>query len=197
MRCYEAKCIAFTKTERAEFGIADADRFPQHGCKYRLQIAGRTADSLKDLRTRCLLLQCLSKVRGALAQFVEQPRVLNGNDGLGSEVLDQFDLLVGERSNLLAKDADCANQFVVFYHWETQQRPNTCTFGGTPQGVVTRITLISQYIGDLYGRLCAKHTTETRTGYWLNGRAAQALQFKRSGSAMDSNGLKRAIGKKV
>ena len=38
-------------------------------------------------RSRRLLLQCLTQVRRALAQFVEQSRVLDGNDGLGSEVL--------------------------------------------------------------------------------------------------------------
>ena len=32
------------------------------------------------------------------AQFVEQSRVLNGDDGLGGEVLHQLDLLVGERA---------------------------------------------------------------------------------------------------
>ena len=39
---------------------------------------------------------------GALTQFVEQPRVLDGDDGLGSEVLDQRDLLISERTNFLA-----------------------------------------------------------------------------------------------
>ena len=32
----------------------------------------------------------------ALAQLVEQPRVLDGDDGLSGEVLDQLDLLVSE-----------------------------------------------------------------------------------------------------
>ena len=43
---------------------------------------------------------CNCQIR-ALAQFVEQPRVLDGDDGLGGEVLHQRDLLVGERFNLL------------------------------------------------------------------------------------------------
>ena len=38
------------------------------------------------------------------SQFVEQPRVLDGDDGLGGEVLDQFDLLFGKRRHLLTKD---------------------------------------------------------------------------------------------
>ena len=35
------------------------------------------------------------------AQLVEQARVLDRDDGLGGEVLDQLDLLVGERPDFL------------------------------------------------------------------------------------------------
>ena len=35
-----------------------------------------------------------------LAQFVKQPRILDGDNGLCSEVLHQLDLLVGERDEL-------------------------------------------------------------------------------------------------
>ena len=41
-----------------------------------------------------------------LPQFVEQPRVLDGDDGLGGEVRDQRDLLVGEGANFLAVDGE-------------------------------------------------------------------------------------------
>ena len=40
------------------------------------------------------------KIVGSLTQFVEQPRVLDRDDGLGGEVLHQLDLLVGERTDL-------------------------------------------------------------------------------------------------
>ena len=56
-------------------------------------------------RGRGLLLQRFGEIVGALAQFVEQPRVLDGDDGLRGEVLHQRDLLVGERPHLLAVDA--------------------------------------------------------------------------------------------
>ena len=49
-------------------------------------------------------------------KFVEQPRVLDGDDGLGGEVLHQRDLLVGERPNLLAVDDDSADQRIIFEH---------------------------------------------------------------------------------
>jgi len=41
---------------------------------------------------------------GALAQFAQQAGVLHRNDGLRREVLQQGDLLVGERADLLAID---------------------------------------------------------------------------------------------
>ena len=51
--------------------------------------------TLQHLRGRGLLLQRF------VVELVEQPRVLDGDDGLGGEVLDQLDLLVGERPDLL------------------------------------------------------------------------------------------------
>ena len=47
------------------------------------------------------------------AQLVEQPRILDGDDGLRGEVLNQLDLLVGEGPNFLALDSDSADQFAV------------------------------------------------------------------------------------
>ena len=50
------------------------------------------------------------------AQLVEQPRVLDGDDGLRGEVVQQLDLFVGEGSHLLAIDGDRADQFVILEH---------------------------------------------------------------------------------
>ena len=41
-----------------------------------------------------MLLQRLGQIVGTLAQFVEQPCILDGDDGLGGEIMDQLDLLV-------------------------------------------------------------------------------------------------------
>src|SRR5262249_47779368 len=49
--------------------------------------------------------------------FIEQSRVLDGDDGLGSEVLYQLNLLVGEWADFLAIDRNSADQFIVFEHW--------------------------------------------------------------------------------
>ena len=47
-----------------------------------------------------LLLQRLAEIIGSLAQFVEQSRVLDGDDRLSGEVRNQLDLLVGEGKHL-------------------------------------------------------------------------------------------------
>ena len=65
---------------------------------------------------RGLLLQRFGEIVGALAQLVEQPRVLDGDHRLRGEVRHQLDLLVGERPHLLAIDADGADQLVVLEH---------------------------------------------------------------------------------
>ena len=65
-------------------------RFDQR-VEHRLQIEGRAADDLEHVGGGGLLLQ-------RLAQFVEQARVLDGDDRLGGEVRHQLDLLVSERA---------------------------------------------------------------------------------------------------
>jgi hypothetical protein len=49
-----------------------------------------------------------------LAQFTEQPRILDRDNGLGGEVLHEGDLLVCERSDFLAVDGQSTEQHFVF-----------------------------------------------------------------------------------
>ena len=85
--------------------------------EHRLQIEGRAADDLEHVGGRGLLLQ-------RFAQLVEQARVLDGDDGLGGEIRDQLDLLVGERAHLLAVDGDGADQLVFLEHRHDDNSPN-------------------------------------------------------------------------
>ena len=96
------KGITFVQQKIAKLGLADARGVLQHRLEHRLQFARRARDDLQHVGGRGLLLQ-------RLAQLVEQPRVLDRDDGLGGEVRDQLDLLVGERPDLLAVDRDGAN----------------------------------------------------------------------------------------
>src|SRR5215813_9234575 len=102
----QGKILAVEPEQRAEIGLADARRVLQHSLEYWLQFAGRAADDLKHVSSRGLLLE-------GLAQFVEQPRVLDGDDGLSREVCDEFDLLVGKWANFLAIDDDSADHLVL------------------------------------------------------------------------------------
>ena len=100
---------------------ADFDQRVEHG----LQVEGRTADHLEYVGGGGLLLQRFGEIVGALAQLVEQPGILDGDDGLTGEARQQFDLLVGEGTNLLAIDGDRADQLVLLEHGHDDLRART------------------------------------------------------------------------
>ena len=52
----------------------------------------------------------------AFPQFLQQPRVLDRDDGLACETSDQFDLLVGERSDFLPVYDDRTDQIILLEH---------------------------------------------------------------------------------
>ena len=97
----------------AEAGGAGDDRV-----EHRLDVGRRAADDAQDLRRGGLLLQ-------RLAQLVQQPGVLDGDDGLAGEVLDQLDLLVGECKYLLTIDRNRANEVALFDQRHHQERTGT------------------------------------------------------------------------
>src|SRR5262249_33531017 len=69
MQGHSAESLALAQVERAKLGLADAHRVCQHGLKYRLKLAPRTADDLEHLGGRALLLQCLGKVPPRLGEL--------------------------------------------------------------------------------------------------------------------------------
>src|SRR5262249_6481679 len=77
---------------------------------------GRAADDLEHVGGGGLLLQRFGEVVRALAQLVQQPRVLDGDDGLLGEIAHQLDLLVGEWPHFLAVNADYAEERVLLQH---------------------------------------------------------------------------------
>ena len=101
--------------QSAKLGLANARRdSPACVSNTGSEIAGRAADDLEHVGGGGLLLQ-------RLAQLVEQAGVLDGDDGLRGEVLDQLDLFIGERANLLAVDPDYPYHFVVLDHRDADQ----------------------------------------------------------------------------
>jgi hypothetical protein len=59
-------------------GIAQPRRRLHQRVEYGLQIEGGAADDLEHVSGGGLLLERLAQIIGALAQLVEQPRVLDG-----------------------------------------------------------------------------------------------------------------------
>ena len=84
------------------------------------------------------------------AQLIEQPRVLDGDDGLRCEVFDQLNLLVGERTDLLAKHTNCANEFAFLEHWHDQIGPRARDFDeGNNAAVFPDVGLIGPKVGNV------------------------------------------------
>src|SRR5271155_3731661 len=122
MRRDEMQSMAIPAIDISKRGVADANGFLQHRCEHWFKIAGGAADDLKNLRCGRLLFQRLSEIGGALTQFIEQSRVLDGDDGLSGKVPHQFDLLFAEELYFLAENTDRANEAVFFEHRHNQQR---------------------------------------------------------------------------
>src|SRR5262245_23221519 len=83
-QCTNPKCFGVIQPQYPKLGFAN-----QYGLEYRLQLTGRRTDDAQHLGRRRLLLK-------RLPQLIEQPRVLDGDDGLVGEGFDQFDLPIGK-----------------------------------------------------------------------------------------------------
>ena len=123
------------------------------------------------------------------AQFAEQPRVLDGDDSLGGEVLHQLDLLVGERTNLLAvNEIAPINSFSL--SMGTRERSCAADFDGA-----TRMRFAFE-IGRLratsamWTRLVSFSATEAGAGPAESGPALHALGI-RGGAPMRRHDAKR------
>ncbi len=84
--------------------------------EHSLQVEGRATDHLEHVGGSGLLRERFTEVVGALAQLVEQPRVLDRDNRLRGKVLHQLDLPVGERTHFLAVDSEHSDQLVTLEH---------------------------------------------------------------------------------
>src|SRR5262245_62786752 len=106
---FKVVSFALRSTYDDRIGLAKARRRFDECVEHCLQIKGRAADYLEHVGGRRLLLQRFAKV-------VEQTHVLDGDYGLPGKIVHQLDMLVGEGANLLAVDADRADQVIVLQH---------------------------------------------------------------------------------
>src|SRR5262249_59168458 len=132
----------------------------EHG----LQIESRAADHLEHVGGGGLLLQ-------RFAQFVEQARILDGDDRLRGEVLQQFDLLVGERAHLLAVDGDRSNELVLFEHWNEKKGAGAASIRKLNEGWFTsNIGLLRPDVGDVNNLPRANDAPERKLRAGVNDR---------------------------
>src|SRR6516162_5645207 len=98
-----------------------------------------------------LLMTCSTSEVAVLLQrfpqFIKQPRILDGDDGLIREGLDQRELLGGEGSNFRPPHRNRANEDTFATHRHAKKRPDTATFRSLGEGTPVRIGL---RIEDLY-----------------------------------------------
>ena len=112
--------------------VADSTSVSQHG----IQVEGRAADHLEHVGGRGLLLQ-------RFAQLVEQARILDRDDGLGGEVREQLDLLVGEWPHLAPMHAYRANQFTILEHWHDQDGAHSALLDCCDnEGITLQVALV-------------------------------------------------------
>src|SRR5262245_6193707 len=89
-----AEAFPVIQPQDGHMRIAQSCRILQNRLEYRLYVGRRAADDLQDLGRRRLLLE-------RLLGLVEQPYVRDGDDRLTGKRLEQGDLSVGERLDLL------------------------------------------------------------------------------------------------
>src|SRR5262245_27163800 len=113
LRCivqrYVPEYIAFVEQQVAEAGLADTNSVLKHSFEHWLKLAGRARNDLQHVGGGGLLLE-------RFAQFVQQPRVLDGDDSLASKAFEECDLLVRERTDLLAIDSDDTDALIFLEH---------------------------------------------------------------------------------
>ncbi len=106
VRCGAVEELPVIGKQAAKRRFAQAVRLFQNRVEHRSKVAGRRIDDLQHLRGRGLLFQ-------RFLRLGDQTRVLHRDDCLGSEVLQEGDLLIGKRADFLAKYDDNALDILI------------------------------------------------------------------------------------
>jgi hypothetical protein len=146
-----------------------------------LKIEGRAADDLQHVAGRGLVLERFLQVAGALLQLAEQPRILHRDHRLRGEILQQRDLLLGERPNLPAVDHNVAEHPSVL-----QQRHQKVGAGASEIdqseaiGVAALIGLGGNEVGDVNKALTGQDARRPGAGP-INAQVAPCVVLNISG----------------
>src|SRR5262249_44488178 len=104
------------------------DRAHYDRVKNRLHVRLRAADHAQDVAGGRLRVQRRRQVAVARLQFLEQPYVLDGDDGLVGEGLQKLDVLVGEGTRILPRaHRDGSDGDAVAQHGDGERTPEGYT----------------------------------------------------------------------
>src|SRR6516164_6216982 len=122
VRCDQVIHVTKSPEHTRLVGAAEARHRLNERIKDHIEVDGGAADYLEYVCCCGLLLQ-------RLPQLIEQPRILDGDHGLLREVAEQFDLLVGERTDLLAIDGDGTDYLIFPQHRHLDDRAGAAEVG--------------------------------------------------------------------
>ena len=139
-----------------------------------MKIERRAADHLEHVGGRGLLLQ-------RFAQSIEQPRILNRDDGLGGEAGDQLDLGAIEPTYLFAVDSDGADHLVAVEHRHRENSPSLCELsGGDQRRIAIKVGLFERDVGKLDRPLRFHHSGQRAVGMVGPNQRFAAPMFRKS-----------------
>ena len=140
--------------DRAGLGARELHRFGDDGGEHGFEIE-RRVHRLGHFAERAQLVDRAAKFIGALAQFVEQSRVLDGKDRLGGETVNELDLFLAERLDLGAVDRNCADWFALFEHGNGRIRANSELIDdGCGERIAVAIHLVIPVVLDVKDLFC-------------------------------------------
>src|SRR5262245_49271994 len=166
--CDQSNGVVFAQEHLAKLGLANPECIFQHCTEHRLELAWRTGYDLEHLRGRGLLLQ-------RLAQLVEQAGVLDGDDGLGGEILNQIGLLGGEGADFMPIDEERADQSGLLDDRDVKGGANPAEIWIMPPNLI--VCRFRPDIGYLYGLTRLLKSGEPGSRYASKARDAISVPF--------------------
>src|SRR6516164_142925 len=145
-KAHGAEQFAVAKRQRAISGVAESVGFFQYHIEDGGKLTRRRIDDLQYLGSRGLLLESFLQVARSVAQLVEQPDVLDCDNGLIGEGLEEADLRLGEWGDLTPRYCDRTDWIAIVKNRYGQ--PGTHP---RPDGAAKPVLGVSGSVGDVYG----------------------------------------------
>ncbi len=185
-RCSAERAI-LVEEQITEAGTTDLGGLLQQALENRLKLARRGADDSQYVGRGGLLFQ-------RLPQFTEQPRVLDGDNGLRGEIHKEIYLLAGKGSDFLTVNYDGADEFVVLQH--RYQEMNSCP-GKVDKlhkiGIARFVSLLFLDIGDMEHLLGSRDLSKRHQRTRSHDRIAASFLGKLLGYAVHRNSAESAV----